>query len=108
MDGERRLIDGHIPFDDLPGLIDQNQVGNADVGEVDAEGVDPEALGVFRIARRNVPGNPFTESEFGEKPEGGGEALLAMQTLFRRGGECRQGRGGRYLDLRCGRCGHHD
>ncbi|MNT73672.1 hypothetical protein D3C72_2124050 [compost metagenome] len=39
-----------------------------------------------------MAGHAFVEAEFGEQPEGGGQALLAVQALLAHGGELRRAR----------------
>ena len=108
MNRERSFVDRHVPFDHPPAPVHQNQVGNADVREVNSERVDPEAIGPFRIACRDVPGYAFAESELGEEAEGAREPLLAVQSLFTGRGECGQRRRGRHLDVGSSWCCDHD
>jgi hypothetical protein len=91
VDGEGGFVDVARAFDDFAAFVDENEVGDADVSEMHAEGVDPEAIGMFGVACGDVAGDAFAETEFGEEAEGGGETLLAVKAFFGRGGE-----GGRF------------
>src|SRR5207248_409079 len=71
---------------------DQHQIGCPDVSEMHAERIDPEMLGMLRIAGGDVPGNTLIESEPREEPESGCHPLLAMQPFLRAAGEFRWGR----------------
>ena len=61
-----------------------------------AERVDPEVVGVLRVAGGDVAGHALVEAEPAEEPERGGEALLAVQALVldRRAAREREGLGG--------------
>ena len=88
VDGECGLIDGAVAFNDFPTLIDQHQVGDADMAEVHTKGIHPEMVLEFGIAGSDVAGDTFAETEFREQAKGRGQPLLAMEALFRGGGEC--------------------
>jgi hypothetical protein len=49
---------------------------------VHPERIHPKVVFEFGIARGDVAGNSFAETEFGKNPKRGGKALFAMQTLF--------------------------
>ena len=51
-------------LDHFPVLIDQQQIGNLDQAEMHAERVDPEMIGLFRIAGRDVSGHTLIEAVF--------------------------------------------
>ena len=70
VDGEGSLVDRVVAVEDLAGVRDEQQVGDADVGEGLAEGVDPEGIGVFWIAGCDVASHALAEAELAEDPEG--------------------------------------
>ena len=55
--------------------------------EVDAERIDPEAVGVLRVADGDVAGDAFVEPESGEQAERRRQALLAVAPLLLEGRE---------------------
>ena len=69
MDRERGPVQVAVTFDDVALLAHENQVGNPDVAEVDAEGVDPEVVEALRVPRGDVTGDTFVEPEPGEEPK---------------------------------------
>ena len=71
-------------------VVDEEEVGDPDVAEVHAEGVDPEVVGELGVAGGDVAGHTFVEAALGEHAEGGGQALLAVETLLLHGGEGRR------------------
>src|SRR5277367_3588401 len=71
-------------------LADEDQVRNANMRKMHAERIDPEVVEQLRIARRDVPGNPFAEGKLREKAEGRCQALLAVQAFLCDGCECRR------------------
>ena len=77
-----RAVDRILPFHDLAVVIHQNEVGDANLAEVHAEGIDPEMIEVFGVAGGDVSGDAFVESEAREQAEGAGQALLAMLALL--------------------------
>jgi hypothetical protein len=70
--------------------IDADEVGGADLGKVHAEGIDPEVVGVFGVADRDVAGDAFGETETAEEAEGGGEADFSVTAFL---GGSREGGG---------------
>jgi hypothetical protein len=82
-------IDGVVAFHDFAMLIYQHEIRDANSSEVNAEGIDPEMIGVFGIASGDVAGDTFVVPVAGEEAERGGEALFAMTPFFRVGGEFR-------------------
>jgi hypothetical protein len=84
VDGEGRPVDRLVAVDDLAGGIDLDEVGDRDVAEVHGEGVDPEGLGVLGVPGGDVAGHALLEAEQGEEPQGGGQALLAVEALLGR------------------------
>ena len=48
MDGEGGPVHRPLAFDDLTGVIDQDQVRGADLSEAHSEGIDPEVVGPAR------------------------------------------------------------
>lgn len=53
-------------------VVDENQVGFGDEAEGAAEGVHPEAVGLYGVAERDVAGDALVEAVFAEDAEGGG------------------------------------
>ena len=82
VDRERGAVDHRVALDDLAGVVDADQVGDADVLEVHPERVDPEAVEVLGVAHGDVPGDALVEPELAEQAERRGEALLAVQALL--------------------------
>ena len=68
-------------------IVDQHEVRSANLREVHAERVGPEPVVMFRIARGNVAGDAFIESEAREQAECACEVNFAMAALFFGGGE---------------------
>src|ERR1700685_2853 len=95
MDAERRGVHWPAALDHRALVINQDQVGDLDLAEAHAERVHPEPVSVLRVARGDVAGHAFGETEPAEDPERRGELLLAMQPLLRQGVEDRR-LGGRY------------
>src|SRR5712691_10126816 len=79
MDREGRGIDRAVPFHHLALMIDEDQVGGADMPEVHSEGIDPEMVEALRIARGDVTSDPLVESIAGEEAEGRCQALFAVE-----------------------------
>ena len=92
VNGERSEIDFRLAFDNLAGVIHQNQVRYANPAEMQTEGIDPETIEALGIARGDVSGDAFVETIFGEEAKRGGQAFLAMATLFGGRMECRRAR----------------
>src|SRR5438874_4397364 len=90
MDDERGLVDRRVALDDVALVVDEQQVGDADVAEARAEGVHPEVVEALRVARRDVAGHALVEAETPEQPERGSEALLAVEALLLDRRELRQ------------------
>ena len=87
VDGKSRSIYRIISFDYIAAMIHQNQIGRANLAEVHAERIHPEMVELLRIARRDVPGNSFIESETRKEPKCGGQHPLAMQPFLCGGGK---------------------
>ena len=68
-------------------MVHQDQVGDADLSEVDAERVDPEPVRIAGIASGDVAGDAFVVSEPGEQAKRGSQALLAVAALLGYGAE---------------------
>ena len=71
-----------VALDDRAGVVDADQVGDADVLEVHPERVDPEPVEVLGIAHGDVAGDAFVEAELAEQAERRREPLLAVQPLL--------------------------
>ena len=63
MDGKRSFVHGFVALNDLPLLIDKNQIADSDEAEVHTKGIDPKAIKVFGVAGGNVTGNSFIKPE---------------------------------------------
>src|SRR5260370_33794346 len=104
VDGEGGEIDFRAAFDDVSGVIHQNQVRGANLAEVHAERVHPEMIETLRIAGSDVAGDAFVKAESGEEAKRGGEPLLAVSALFGGRGtdgparEAVHGRRGRWMN----------
>jgi hypothetical protein len=82
MNGECGAIHVIVAFDHFAVVTHQDQVRNAYVAEVHSERIHPEMIGQNRVARGNVAGDSFAETECSEQAERSGEALFAVQALF--------------------------
>jgi hypothetical protein len=82
VDTECGVVDRALALKEFAVMVDEDQVGDADLAERHPEGVDPEGRGVLRIAGRDVSGHALGEAEAGEQAEGGREFLLADLTLL--------------------------
>src|SRR5215472_10645805 len=105
MNSKSGEIHFRVAFDNLAGVIHQNQIGNANLAEVHTEGIHPETIEALRIARGDVAGDAFIKSKFGEEAKSGGQTLLAMTALL--GGRSENGRARKAIHestarLRCG------
>jgi len=87
MNGEGGEIDFSAAFDDLAGMIYQNQVRGANPAEVQPERVHPEMIEAFGIACGDVASDAFVEAKFSEEAERSGEALFAVAAFFGRSSE---------------------
>src|SRR5215472_10359708 len=103
MNRESGNIYGTVAFDDCAFRIHEDQIGSANLRKMHAKRIHPEMVGALRIARGDVPGHAFVETELGKQAEGGGQALLAVAALLLWG--CEFGNCGNLKDV-C-RCGSH-
>jgi len=92
VDGKGGGVDRIISSDDFALVIDQNQVEDANLPKMHTKRIDPEMLGVLRIAGRDMSGNAFVESKPGKQAKRSGQPLLAVEALFLNGGKSRAGR----------------
>ena len=53
-------------------MVDEDQVGFGDEAEGSAEGVHPEAVRLYGVAKGDVAGYTFVEAVLAEDAEGGG------------------------------------
>src|SRR5689334_6005903 len=79
---ERSGIDRIIALDHLARFIDQNEIRRANMSEVHAERIHPKARRELGVARGDMPGDAFVESESREESEGCREALFTMPPLL--------------------------
>src|SRR5215469_17994412 len=82
MNRESGNIYGTVAFDDCAFRIHEDQIGSANLRKMHAKRIHPEMVGALRIARGDVPGHAFVETELGKQAEGGGEALLAVAAFL--------------------------
>ena len=83
MNGIRGGVNGPRALDNLAGVIDKDQVGDANAAEINRQRIHPEMISQDRVAYRDVSANAVIEAVMRKDPVGGGEALLAMQALVR-------------------------
>ena len=91
VDGEGGDIDRAFALDHVALAVNPDQVAGPDLRKMHAEGIDPERVGEFRIARGDVACDSLAEAERGEDAETAGEALLAVLSLLGKGGKARDG-----------------
>ena len=77
-------LTGQSPSTTAAVVVDADQVRRADLLEAHAERVDPEAVGVLRVARGDVARDPLVEAEAAEQPERRRQALLEVLSLAQR------------------------
>lgn len=70
VDGEGCRVDGLVANDDVAGLVDEDEVRDADLGEVRRERVQPEVVGQDGVAdgarlRTFISGSLCCEEAFG-------------------------------------------
>ena len=63
-------------------MVHQQQVADSDETEVFTQGIDPEAIEVFRVADGNVSCDTLTKPKVSKQTSGGSKALLAMTAFF--------------------------
>ena len=85
MNGIRGGVNGPRALDNLAGVIDKDQVGDANAAEINRQRIHPEMISQDRVAYRDVSANAVIEAVMRKDPVGGGEALLAMQALVQFG-----------------------
>jgi hypothetical protein len=78
VNGEGGRVDRPAAFNYLSLVIHSDQVGYPHQAEVESEGIDPEGIREFRIARRYVTNHTLVESEFREQAEARRQSLLSM------------------------------
>lgn len=64
MNGESGSIYGLVSFHDIPILIHQDQIRDADLREVLRERIEPEMVGKDRIADTDMARNTLIETSF--------------------------------------------
>lgn len=87
VDGEGGGVDGlgSAAGDDAAGLVDEDEVGDADLREVRRQRVQPEVVRQDRVAHANVARDALVVAAVGEDAEGGRQVLFAVLALFLRG-----------------------
>ena len=81
VDRERGAVHLGFAVHDVALRVDQDQIRSADVSEVEPERIDPEALGLFGVARGDVARDAFIEAVAREQAERRGELLFAVEPL---------------------------
>ena len=81
VDGERGRIDHLIAGDHGTVGVDLDQIAHPQRGERDGERIDPEPIGMLRVARRDVARHAGGEPEAGEQTKARGQALFAVAAL---------------------------
>lgn len=82
VDGERGSVDGLVPLHDPAFLVDEDQVRHLDLGEVHAQGVQPEVVRQYWVPDTDVAGDALVVAALGEDAEGGSQVGLAVVALF--------------------------
>jgi hypothetical protein len=62
MDNEAGLVDRLVANEDVAVVIDELKIGHLDLAEMLREWVDPEALGIFRVAHSDVARETLIEA----------------------------------------------
>ena len=91
MDHEGRPVHGMLAVHDVPRVVDQDQVAHAHPAEAEPVRVDPEVIGIFGVADRDVPGDALAEPESPEDPQRTRQFLLPCSPLLTDVGEHRRG-----------------
>src|SRR5437762_1731817 len=89
VDRECRFVESSVTFDDVSGLVDENQIVRRYEREVLAEMVHPKALGMLGIAHRDMARGAVVEPEPRQHAVRAREPDLAMVTFGFDGGKCR-------------------
>lgn len=84
-------------IDDLPVMIDEDQIAALDQAERHAERVHPEGGGIDRVAECDVARDALVVAQFAEDAEGEREAAFQVCALFVLVGEAWGG--GKFLQL---------
>lgn len=82
VNGKRGKIHFRVAFDHSTGVIHEDQIGDANLAEMQTEGIDPKTIEALGIARGDVAGDAFVKTIFSEEAKGGGEAFFAMAALL--------------------------
>ena len=82
MDGERGDIDRHRALDHIADAVDTDEIRDGDMREMHAERIDPERVGEFRITRRDMSGDAFTEPQRRENAQTRGKPFLSIVPLL--------------------------
>jgi hypothetical protein len=91
MDGEGGRVHRARTLDHLSGVAHQEEIGDADMAEAHAKGVDPEVVGQFGITSGDVSRDSLGKPEATEEPERPSQPLFPVQPLLFDSGECRWG-----------------
>jgi hypothetical protein len=82
VENEGRDIHRAIAHHDLTVMVHQEKVADPHPVERHGEGIHPEVVGKFRIARCDVAGDSFSKSQATKDSQPPRQALFAMQALF--------------------------
>src|SRR5262249_41212590 len=92
VDDERAGVDRVLALHDVAHAVHEDQIVYLNTIEGDAEWVNPEPVGVPRIAYGDVPRDSFAEPVFAEQAQRGGEVLFPLAALGLHGFEDAIGR----------------
>ena len=90
VDHERRPVHRTPAVDDLPVVVDEDEVADLHVAEALDERVDPEVVRELGVAHGDVSGDALAEAAAAEDAQRTGELLLAVEALLLDGGERRR------------------
>jgi hypothetical protein len=70
VDGEGRGVDGLVALNDVAGVVDEDQMRDADLREVARQRIQPEVVGADGVADGDVAGDALVEAAVGEAANG--------------------------------------
>ncbi|SED92540.1 hypothetical protein SAMN05428939_6746 [Streptomyces sp. TLI_105] len=79
VNAERGAVDGVAAFDDVAGVVDEDEAGDPDPTEAPSEGVAPGPIRIAGVPRRDVADAPLGEAELPEQPEHHVQFLLIRE-----------------------------
>ena len=81
VNGEGSLVQRVATLHDVAVVVHQQQVRHLDLAESDAERIDPEMIGPFRVASSDMSGHAFLEAEHRERSVHRCQSFLAVLAL---------------------------